>query len=137
MRYCLMATLTAFAIVSTAIASEKGPTPVKPAAKFAGSVEDDKAEAPRQPILTSEKELAALWKAWKLTDRMPKVDFARQFVLVSTSIGSSLDVTLRRDDKGDLKVSLEESSDSPPGLRYVIQVIDRAGIKSVNGKKLP
>jgi hypothetical protein len=137
-QYRVIAALAAFTLAATSALAD-GTEPVgtpKVIVQLSGSVDDDRAEAPREPVLTGEKELAALWKAWKLADRRPRVDFAREFVLVSTTGGGSLDVVLRRDDRGDLRVSLQESQDSPPGLRYVIQVIPREGIKSVNGKKL-
>jgi hypothetical protein len=135
----MLAALAALAFVAfAATADEKKDTPkeMKVIAKFAGSVDDDKAEPPKEPVITNEKDLKALWDAWKLTDKMPKVDFDKELVVVSTTKGSRMNVTLRRDEKGDLIVVAVATRDLRPGLRYMIQVIEREGIKTVNGKKL-
>jgi hypothetical protein len=134
----MLAALAALTLVATAAtADEKDPPKeMKVIAKFAGSVDDDKAEAPKEPVITNEKDLKALWDAWKLTDKMPKVDFDKELVVITTTKGSRLNVNLKRDEKGDLTVVGVATRDLRPGLRYIIQVIEREGIKTVNGKKL-
>lgn len=134
----MLAALAALAFVAfAATADEKNPPKeMKVIAKFAGSVDDNKAEAPKEPVITSAKDLKALWDAWKLTDKMPKVNFDKELVIVSTTKGSRLNVNIKRDEKGDLTIQAVSTRDLRPGLRYLIQVIEREGIKSVNGKKL-
>jgi hypothetical protein len=50
------------------------------------------------------KALEKLWKDWKLTDKMPDIDFTKELVVVSTTTGSRLRLALTLDDKGDLQV---------------------------------
>jgi len=57
-------------------------------------------------------------------------------VLVATSRGSILHLSPILDDKGDLTDVGIASMDLRPGFRYVIATVSRAGVKTVNGKKL-
>jgi hypothetical protein len=131
-----LAALTFVALAANADEKKEPPKEMKLIAKFSGSVNDDKAEAPKEPVITNEKDLKKLWDDWKLTDKMPKVDFDKELVLVSTTKGSRLNVNIKVSEEGDLTLVAVSTRDLRPGLRYLIQVIERGGIKTVNGKKL-
>jgi hypothetical protein len=104
-----------------------------------GSVANEKLQkaAPKGGVITDRKALAELWKAWKLRDAVPAVDFRTELVLVVTTRGGKLlplNATLSAG--GDLKVAAAATRDLRPGFRYVIGSVSRAGVKTINGKKL-
>ena len=65
------------------------------------------------------------------------MDFGKQFVVVQTTVGSLLNLALRLDDHGDLKVSWMVTDDYGTGFRYVMAAVAREGVKTVNGEALP
>jgi hypothetical protein len=104
--------------------------------KWSGSVEDDKAIQPE--CITTSKGLEAVWKAWKVKGGVPKVDFSKHLVVAVYSPGSRLNLARATlDDQGDLKVVGLGTRDIRPGFRYVLGVVSREGVKTVNKKALP
>jgi hypothetical protein len=101
-----------------------------------GSVEDEKLIKPE--CIISAKGLEAAWKAWKAKGDVPKVDFTKDIVVAVYSAGSSLNIAgADLDDKGNLTVVGLGTSDFRPGFRYVLGVVSREGVKTVNKKDLP
>jgi hypothetical protein len=99
-----------------------------------GDVLDDKANHVRYGVLDNAGDFAKLWKAWR-KDEPPKVDFATQFVLVlAQPENAKVEFAAALDDAGNLALSGSSTERSPNGMTYVIAVIDRAGVKAVNGK---
>jgi hypothetical protein len=104
--------------------------------KWSGSVEDDKAIKPE--CITSARGLRAVWKAWKIKGEVPKVDFTRDLVVAVYSAGSKLNLAgATLDDGGNLTVLGLGTRDIRPGFRYVLGVVSREGVKTVNKKGLP
>jgi hypothetical protein len=93
-------------------------------------------EAPATGYIAGPKAFAKLWKAWRPKEKVAKVDFAKELVLVGTTRGSSMGITPSLDDKGNLKVLTLRTSDLRPDAGYKFVVIPLAGIKTINGKKL-
>jgi hypothetical protein len=110
---------------------------VKPSKEWSGSVEDENLAKDAPASITSAKSLAKLWKDWKLTDKMPDIDFTKELVVVSTTRGSKLQLALTLDDKGDLQILGIATRDLRPGFRYVLATVSKEGVKTVNGKELP
>lgn len=78
-------------------------------------------------------ELAALWKAWRGGDPI-KVDFTKHFVLVLTAEENAwVDWNLEL-VKEDLKISGRSTERVPQGMCFVMLVLERAVVKSINGK---
>jgi hypothetical protein len=103
---------------------------------WSGSVEDEKAMKPE--CITSAKGLEAVWKAWKIAGDVPKVDFTKNIVVAVYSAGSKLNMAgANLDDKGNLDVLGVGTRDIRPGFRYVLGVVSREGVKTVNKKDLP
>jgi len=104
--------------------------------KWSGSVDDEKAIKPE--VITSAKGLEAVWKAWKVKGEVPKVDFTTDMIVAVYSVGSKLDMAgANLDDKGNLDVLGFGTSDIRPGFRYVLGVVSRKGVTTVNRKDLP
>src|SRR5262245_7012838 len=93
-------------------------------------------EAPKTGYVANEKAWAKLWKAWRGKEELPKVDFEKQLVLVRAVPGAMnmIDLDLKLSEKGELKGDFKATEIGGPGFAYLIVVIDRAGIKSYNGK---
>ena len=139
-RNWMTATLAALTLAALLPAAARAQAKaVKPTAEFRGAVADVGLikEAPPGGVITSEKELQKLWTAWKVGDKMPRVDFTKDLVVLATTRGSRVVLRVQLDDKGNLRVGGFGTRDFRPGFRYVIGVIPRAGVKSVNGKELP
>jgi len=104
--------------------------------QWSGSVEDEKAIKPE--CITTAKGLDAVWKAWKIEGDVPKVDFTKDIVVAVYSTGSKLNMAgANLDDTGDLAVLGFGTRDIRPGFRYVVGVVSREGVKTVNRKALP
>ena len=112
-------------------------TAVKPSKEWTGSVDDEALEKDAPACVTSAKGLEKLWKAWKLPDKAPEVNFTKEIVVVTTTRGSKLRLAAALDEKGNLMVGGLGTRDLAPGFRYVIATVSKEGVKTVNGKELP
>jgi len=132
--FALLASFLAAAVIpSQAMAQKKK---VEITQKWSGSVEDEKAMKPES--ITTAKGLEAVWKAWKVKGDVPKVDFTKNLVVAVYSVGSRLNMAgANLDDKGNLDVLGLGTRDLGPGFRYVLGVVSREGVKTVNKKDLP
>jgi hypothetical protein len=130
------AVLTSCALAALTFQAAAQGKKVEISKKWSGSVEDEKAIKPE--TITSSKKLEAVWKAWKIKGDVPKVDFTRNIVVAVYSSGSKLNMAgPKLDDKGNLTVLGFGSRDISPGFRYVLGVVSRDGVKTVNKKDLP
>jgi hypothetical protein len=98
-------------------------------------------QAPPNGFITNEEAWAKLWRAYRGSDELPKIDFDKQMILVR--VGNDPNVMgvihdeLMLNEKGDLKVdffSTQVKYINPKTCRYVFLLISREGVKSVNGK---
>jgi len=130
--------LTALALLA-AVASDAHAQPkdVKFTNTWKGSVEDANLQKGAPEVITSAKGLEKLWKDWNIADKMPKIDFAKEIVVLGTTSGSLLNLSARLDDKGNLQVLGMATLDLRPGFRYVIATVPSEGVKTVNKKNLP
>jgi hypothetical protein len=135
-RSLVCAVLAAFAFAAVAPDAAAQKKKVEITRKWSGSVEDEKAIKPQ--IITSARGLEAVWKAWKIEGDVPKVDFTRHIVVAVYSVGSKLNMAgASLDEKGDLTVLGLGTRDIRPGFRYVLGVVSREGVKTVNKEDLP
>jgi hypothetical protein len=126
------------AFVCTALATGK---PVRSEARHTikGSVADEKLKKamPENGVITNTKDLEKLIKAWNIKAKASDVVFEKELVLIGTTSGSRLNLSATLDEKGDLKTIGFGTADLGEGFRYVIIVVSRGGVKTVNGKPLP
>jgi hypothetical protein len=123
-----------FALVAPEASAQKKKVEINK--KWDGSVEDEKATKPE--CITSAKGLEAVWKAWKIKGDVPNVDFTKNIVVAVYSEGSKLNIAAANlDDNGNLDVLGFGTRDLRPGFRYVLGVVSREGVKTVNKKDLP
>jgi len=118
-----------------ATAEEKKLEPVK---SWVGILEDKRLTelAPAKGYVTSEAVLKKLWEAWRPDEKLPKVDFTKQIVLVNLGGMYPVDHELHLTDQGDLKVQLSARVPGKRGYGYGIAVIERTGVKTIKGKAI-
>lgn len=114
-------------------------TAVEPSARWSGMLEDValRKQAPAAGFVADAKSFEKLWKAWRPSEKVPKVDFATDFVLVGTVSGPNLVImSPSLGDNGDLKYVVGGTKRGGPGFGYLILQVSRKGVKTVNGKPL-
>src|SRR5262245_4076437 len=97
-------------------------------------------EAPEDGYIANKAKWEALWKAYRGGEELPKVDFAKELVLVAVNRDPNrISIQAKLDDKGDLTVmhiSTKMGFVNPKACKYEFAVVSRDGIKSINGKTL-
>jgi hypothetical protein len=116
---------------------QAGKKPVKFLQSWKGSVVDETQQQVAPEVIANTKILEKVWKAWKIEEKMPKIDFAKEIVVLATTRGSRLNLTANLDDAGNLEVVGMHTLDLADGFRYVIAAVSRDGVKTVNKKELP
>jgi hypothetical protein len=129
------AALAVVALLAPSVQAEK--KEVKLIKQWSGTVEDEKLAKDAPEVIADAKALEKIWKAWKVGDKVPEVDFTKEIVILSTTSGSKISLSTSLDDKGNLTVLGAATADFGPGFRYVIATVSREGVKKVNGKDLP
>jgi hypothetical protein len=135
-----MYTIAAGAALLMAVGAWAAPakvTAVTPLATFTGSVADEAKQGTAPSVLVDPYALQDLWKDWAIADKLPDVDFAKQIVVQSTTRGSVLNLMLSVDDKANLLLGGMSTKDLRPGFRFVVAIVSREGVTSVNGTPLP
>lgn len=137
--WALLGFLGCTAIVGSAVADQ----PVKFVKEWRGKFlqrEDEPLmkEVPKGRYIADEKAWAKLWKAWRGKEALPKVDFEKQLVLVGAAecARNGIRGNFRLTDKGDLRGGFAATELAGPGFVYMIGVIDREGIMTINGGRI-
>lgn len=129
--------LTLAAVLSIPGAALADKRPVEPIRTWKGSVADENRLPQDLPVVIHHgSQLQELWEHWQIKDPLPQVDFAQELVVATATRGSVLRLALTLDDRGNLEVGGLSTMDLRPGFRYVIATVSRAGVKTVNGKRL-
>jgi hypothetical protein len=133
---CLVSVVFFVVTATPPQADAQGKKKVNIEKKWSGSVKDE--NLPKPECITTAMGLEAVWKAWNAKGEVPKVDFTKDMVVAVYSSGSKLNMAgASLDDKGNLEVLGFGTRDIRPGFRYVLGVVSREGVKTVNKKKLP
>ena len=94
-------------------------------------------QAPTIGYLVDQPSLEKLWRAWRGDEKPPQVDFKQQVVFIHTVKGpNTLKTRYQVDGDGDLVPMAESTLVAGPGFSYVIDVVPRAGFKTIRGKAL-
>lgn len=114
---------------------------IKPVKTWSGSSlkEEGIKEAPKSGYISDAEAWAKLWKVWKFEEKQPEVDFKKQIVLVTTAgcaANKWRSPQIKLTEKGDLQSQVGATEIGGPGFIYLIQVVDREGVKTVHGKPL-
>jgi hypothetical protein len=110
---------------------------IQPLRKWSGRMERDLRWAyPARGFLINQEELDRLWADWRIAGEKPRVDFATQMVLVRTCTCSHITLHPRLDPQGDLTIGVTITKDLTQDAGYVIFLIPRQGVRTVEGKPL-
>ena len=131
----LIAFCLALAVASVAFADAKS---VKPNKNWTGLVKDDtlKKLAPKDGYVVDAKEFEKLWKAWS-KDEVPRIDFAKEVVIVTLAAGPNKPEIKATLDEGKLEIKAMQALVAGAGFGYSLATFDRKGITTVRNKKLP
>jgi hypothetical protein len=133
-----VALLIAGTIFSTAGAGDDKKD-IKPTQRWEGRVNDKEKlkAAPKAGFLTTQDAFEKLWDAWSVKGKAPKLDFSKQIVFVQIAGGPNyLGTTYKLDKEGNLTAKSAQTLIEGAGFGYGIDVLERAGIKSYQGKPL-
>src|SRR4051812_4338766 len=135
-RWLVCVVWAGFACAGVAPQATARETKVEITKQWRGSVENEEAIKPE--CITSSRGLEAVWRAWQVEGDVPQVDFTRDIVVAVYSVGSRLNLAgATLDDSGNLTVLGFGTRDIRPGFRYVLGVVSREGVQTVNRKALP
>jgi hypothetical protein len=133
--FCIAVSLVLVVSVGTATADD-----VVPLNKYSGVIRQDplKQLAPAAGVVVNPQKLAELWQAWSVDAKLPQVDFQTHMVLVDTVPGPnrSFSGPLKLEN-GDLTYSVASTRMGGPGFGYLMMIVPRKDIKTVNGKPVP
>jgi hypothetical protein len=91
--------------------------------------------APKSGYIKDAGTFQKIWTAWRPDEQIPKIDFEEKLVVFGTVNGPNLVIVKPSlNDKGDLKFVVGGTRIGGPGFGYKLMVVDREGVKSVNGK---
>ena len=120
---------------------------VTPVQSWTGQLEDVglEKEAPRGNVIGNKEDFAAIWKAWMSKEKIPEINFDKEFVAVLTSRTFAADSIIVQVEKGNAHPLLAGKPRKDPtekikevkGFVFAIGVFPREGLKTVNGNALP
>jgi hypothetical protein len=115
------------------------PTKLTPSRNWVAVIRDEKlkAKAPKNNLITDAKTFEALWKAWRKDEKVPEVDFKKEFGVITFASGPNRPGVSATVDEGNLKIMSFQTLIGGPGFGYSIATFPRKGIKTVMGVKLP
>lgn len=136
-RWPLHALALGLALVALAPAGVRAVTPatpreLQPEQSFSGTL--PLATPPLLPSpIVSRAELQRAWTLCSVKTPMPAIDFGRRLVLVAVAQSSKVSFVKLTLVAGDLKTTVAIAPDMPNHRTCTLAVVDRAGIKKVNG----
>jgi hypothetical protein len=127
----IAALMVGIIIGSGGLASAQAIT-VEPVKSWSGRVPLDE-RPPLQTSIAKDNDWTRIWKQCRVQGPMPKVDFQKTLGLVAVRRGSGVKFMNMSIEDGDLKTNVVVTPDMPDYMSCAIVLIDRMGIKKVNG----
>jgi hypothetical protein len=137
--------LAGFALLTLVLAFEpvqakEGKKKITPTQKWSGKNGNNDASkaAPNDKVITDQKTFEGLWKAWNVKGDAPKIDFAKELVIVQLSLGGPNipSASYSLNENGDLTSVARSTLIGGPGFGYSLDVLPREGIKTYQGKTI-
>lgn len=100
---------------------------------------DLKSAAPQELYIAETASWEKLWQVWRKGEKLPAVDFNKELIVFcTTGSPNSCGVNLALDKEGNLNVTAISTlmASDEKSFNYQIALIDRAGIKTINGKAI-
>src|SRR5262245_26360010 len=136
MKRLTVGVLLVFALAAAVSGEEKKVTPNR---NWVAVIRDDnlKKEAPKGGVITDAKTFEKLWKAWRKDEKVPEVDFKKEFVVITLASGPNKPGITAKLKDGDLKITAAQTLIGGDGFGYSIATFNRKDVKKINGKELP
>lgn len=128
---CFMALLSSLTFAAAPV--------VEPTGMWSGKIKDESLSklAPQSGFIGDAETWKKLWTAWRPGEESPKVDFAKELILVGTVPGPNLVIMQPHiDDVGNVKFIVGGTKIGGPGFGYKLINMGRDGVKTVNGKPI-
>jgi hypothetical protein len=119
--------------------AQAAPRKIVPNQTWTGIIRDPalSTKAPANGLITDAKAFEKVWKAWRKDEKVPVLDFRKEFVLVTRSVGpNTLEIKFTLDE-GKLTVKARSTQLGSPGFGYSLDTFNRKDVKMVNGNPLP
>ena len=127
----IAALIAGIAIGCGSVASARAVT-IEPVKSWSGRVPLDE-RPPLQSSIARESDWARIWKQCRVQGPAPKVDFQKRLGLVAVRRGSVVKFMSLNVEDGNLTTNVVVTADMPDYMSCAIVLVDRAGIKKVNG----
>lgn len=129
--------LLTLALLATAVAAQ--PTKLIPSDTWVSVIKDEtlKKLAPKESVFLDAKEFEKLWKQWRPDDKVPQIDFTKDFVLVTLASGPNKPRVSATIEEGKMVARAIQTLIGGPGFGYSLDVFPRKGVKTINGKEFP
>lgn len=96
-----------------------------------------RASAPQSNVIADAEAWQSLWKAWRGSEEVPRVDFDQAVVLVYTAHGPNLPLArLYQLRPGQLLVEHGQTLRGGPGFGYRMLLMRRDDVKTIDGQPL-
>lgn len=105
---------------------------IEPVKSWSGRVPLDE-RPPLQTSITKDSDWARIWKQCRVQGPAPKVDFQKTLGLVAVRRGSLVKFMDISVEDGNLKTNVVVAPDMPDYMSCAIVLVNRTGIKKVNG----
>jgi hypothetical protein len=89
------------------------------------------------PYISNKQDFEKMWKVWR-SDKMPKIDFKKNLIVLCVTLNPNNCFLVMKLTKGDLKLSSRSTliGSNEKLYNYKIVLIERAGIKTINGQPI-
>jgi len=126
-------------IFSTAmsLADEPAKADPQPLREFHGTTTEEVTGPVPDELINDQAAYAGAWKTLGLKESPGDVDFAQEILFLATTRGSRINLRLRDEGEGKLRVMAMATRDIRPGLRYVFGVFSKKDWKQINETLLP
>lgn len=135
----LLFAVAAVALLSSAAEAQNNKKPIKATMTWKGKSGDEalKLKAPQTGFITDAKAFEELWKGWRPNEKVPAVDFKTSLVVISLTSGpNTVGASFTVNEKGNVTVIAFSTLIGGPGFGYSLDVLPRAGLKSIEGKAI-
>ena len=128
----IAALAAAIAIGCSGLACAQAAT-VEPIKSWSGRVPLDE-RPPLQTSIAKASDWTRIWKQCRVEGPAPKVDFQKSLGLVAVRRGSVVKFMSVNVENGNLTTNVAVTADMPDYMSCAIVLVNRAGIRKVNGK---
>ena len=126
--------LLGIGIFSTAmsLADEPVQPDLQPLREFSGTTTEEVTGPIPDELIKDQGAYQAAWEKLGLKESPGEVDFTHEILFFATTRGSRINLRLRDEGQGKLRVMAMATRDIRPGLRYVFGVFSKKEWKQIN-----